>query len=145
MDPNDKNDVILAVTRVCLEIYWHKLTRINNVLFRTTVRKKILLDLSPHAVLIPQLPSLSHKHTQSCTPHNGKHAHHHTMANMHTITQWQTCTPSHNDNHVHHHTMAIMHTMTIMHTITQWQTCTPSHNGNHAHHHTMTIMHTITQ
>ena len=42
MDPNDENeDVIIAVTRVRLEIYWHKLlARINNVLFRTTVRKK---------------------------------------------------------------------------------------------------------
>ena len=41
MDPNDENeDVIIAVTRVRLEIYWHKLlARINNVLFRITVRK----------------------------------------------------------------------------------------------------------
>ena len=41
MDPNDENeDVIIAVTQVCLEIYWHKLlARINNVLFRTTVQK----------------------------------------------------------------------------------------------------------
>ena len=40
MDPNDDNeDVIIAVTRVRLEIYWHKLlSRINDVLFRTTVR-----------------------------------------------------------------------------------------------------------
>ena len=41
MDPNDENeDVIIAVTRVRLKIYWHKLlARINNVLFRTTVQK----------------------------------------------------------------------------------------------------------
>ena len=40
-DPNDENeDVIIAVTRVRLEIYWHKLlARISSVLFRTTVRK----------------------------------------------------------------------------------------------------------
>ena len=42
MDPNDENeDVIIAVTRVRLEIYWHKLlVRISNVLFRTTVGEK---------------------------------------------------------------------------------------------------------
>ena len=42
MDPNDENeDVINAITRVRLEIYWHKLlVRISNVLFRTTVGKK---------------------------------------------------------------------------------------------------------
>ena len=53
-DPNDENeDVVIAVTQVCLEIYWHKLLpRINNVLLRTTVRKN-LLDPSPHSVLIP--------------------------------------------------------------------------------------------
>ena len=40
-DPNDESeDVTIAVSRVRLEIYWHKLlTRINNVLFRTTVQK----------------------------------------------------------------------------------------------------------
>ena len=41
MDPNDENeDVIISVTQVRLEIYWHKLlTKINNILFRTTVQK----------------------------------------------------------------------------------------------------------
>ena len=36
MDPSDENeDVIIAVTLVRLEIYWHKLlARIKNVLFR---------------------------------------------------------------------------------------------------------------
>ena len=45
MDPNDQNEDVIIVR---LEIYWHKLlARINNVLFRTTVRKN-LLDPSPH-------------------------------------------------------------------------------------------------
>ena len=41
MDPNDENeDVIIAITQVRLKMYWHKLlARINNDIFRTTVRK----------------------------------------------------------------------------------------------------------
>ena len=39
-DPNDED--VIAVTRVLLKICWHKLlARINNVLFRTTVRKNL--------------------------------------------------------------------------------------------------------
>ena len=40
-DPNNENeDVIIVVSQVHLKIYWHKLlTRINDVLLRTTVRK----------------------------------------------------------------------------------------------------------
>ena len=62
MDPIGENgDVIIAVTQVCLEIYWHKLfARISNVLFRTTLRKPSRCE-----------PSLSTKSTaslvKSCT------------------------------------------------------------------------------
>ena len=40
-DSNDENeDVIIAVSWVRLEMYWHELlSRINKVLFKTTVRK----------------------------------------------------------------------------------------------------------
>ena len=45
-DPIDENeDVIIAVTQIHLKIYWHKLlARINNILFRTTVRKIFLIQ-----------------------------------------------------------------------------------------------------
>ena len=69
MDPNDENeDVIIAVTPVRLEIYWHKLLSESAMFSSKPLSEKNLLDPSPHSVLIPQLPLSSNAYSLCAPP-----------------------------------------------------------------------------